>query len=279
MDSNDFRVRSKQIWDSMAKGWEEQRDNLWNSSRRVGEWLVEGLSPQPGHTILELAAGAGDTGFVAAAIIGAEGRLISTDFSPAMLEVAKRRGKEFGLTNVDFKIMDAEQMDLTDDSVDGVICRWGYMLMADSLAAFKETRRVLRSGGKLCFACFTGPQENPWAALPGKVLVARGHIPPPQPGAPGIFALSDSGRIAGLLEEAGFQAPQFEEIPLHFHFDTLDDYWSFLNGVAGVISMVLKTLEDSEREHVRAEIESGAGAFQTDKGIDIPGVSLGCVTR
>ena len=48
--------------------------------------------------------------------------------------------------------MDAEKMDLEDDSVDGVICRWGYMLMADPAAALAETRRVLRDGGRLAFS-------------------------------------------------------------------------------------------------------------------------------
>ena len=117
MEPDDFRVRSKQIWDSMAKGWEESRGNFWKSTRNVGEWLVNNLSPQPGNTILELAAGPGDTGFAAAAIIGEEGRLISTDFAPAMLKAAERRCAEIGLKNVDFKVMDAEDMDLDDDSL------------------------------------------------------------------------------------------------------------------------------------------------------------------
>ena len=59
--------------------------------------------------------------------------------------------------------MDAEKMDLEDDSVDGVICRWGYMLMADPAAALAETRRVLRDGGRL--SSRSGRRET---ATPGR---------------------------------------------------------------------------------------------------------------
>ena len=55
-------------------------------------------------------------------------------------------------------MLDAEQMDLDDDSVDAAVCRWGYMLMADPAAALRETRRVLRDGGALAFAVWAAPE-------------------------------------------------------------------------------------------------------------------------
>lgn len=79
--------------------------------------------------------------------------------------------------------------------------------MADPAAAFRETRRVLRPGGCLAFAVFTGPDENPWGSLPVAVLVERGHMPAPEAGAPGLFALAGRDRLSGLLAEAGFSQP------------------------------------------------------------------------
>ena len=69
--------------------------------------MITQLGVGPGDTILELAAGAGDTGFEAAAIVGERGRLISTDFSPEMVGVARRRGVELGLRNVEYRVIDA----------------------------------------------------------------------------------------------------------------------------------------------------------------------------
>ena len=91
-----------------------------------------------------------------------------------MVEAARRNGEARGLGNVEYRVLDAERMDLDDDSVDGVLSPWGYMLMADPAAALSETRRVLRDGGTLAFAVWQTPDRNPWAAVPGMTLVQRG---------------------------------------------------------------------------------------------------------
>jgi ubiquinone/menaquinone biosynthesis C-methylase UbiE len=67
----------------------------------VRTWLIRELAPRRGDTVLELCAGPGETGFAAAELLGEEGRLLSTDFSAEMVAVARRRGAELGLRNVD----------------------------------------------------------------------------------------------------------------------------------------------------------------------------------
>ena len=53
-------------WEALAPRWERGRELLWRGTRPVSEWLVERLDPRPGQTVLDLAAGTGDTGFLAA---------------------------------------------------------------------------------------------------------------------------------------------------------------------------------------------------------------------
>ena len=144
-----LRRMTYEVAEAVAPGWERRRASIEEVAAPVRKWMIEALAPSEGDTVLELACGAGDTGFEAAAIVGDSGMLIASDFSPRMLEAARRRGEEIGATNVDFEVMDAEDTGLEDDSVDGVLCRFGYMLMADPAAALAETRRVLRPGGRL----------------------------------------------------------------------------------------------------------------------------------
>ena len=177
-------------WQASAAGWERRRALLWKDSRKVSERLVDLLDPQPGQNLLELAAGPGDTGFLAAGRIRPTGRLISSDFVPGMVAVAQRRAVELGVRNVDFRVLDAQALDLADESVDGVLCRWGYMLVPEPVKAFAETRRVLRSGGGVAFAVWASADENPWASAIGRVLNARGLVARPEPDAPGPFRLS-----------------------------------------------------------------------------------------
>jgi SAM-dependent methyltransferase len=270
----DYRQASYEVWEAMAPGWERRQDYIWEVSRQIGERMLEALDPQPGDTVLELAAGTGETGFAAAAVVGAEGRLISTDFSPAMVEAARRRGEQLGLTNVDYEVMDAEKMDLEDDSVDGVLCRWGYMLMADPAAALAETRRVLREGGRVSFAVVGGPERNPWAAIPGGLLVEQGHMPPPERGAPGIFAIADEARIRELAVGAGFGEPDIEQVEMRWEFEDADDYWRFLTEIAGGVAMVIERLPEAERLTVREEVENRIEPLRSNGGYEIEGLTL-----
>ena len=277
MTGDDFRQKSKAVWEAMAAGWEAKRGYLWDASRHVGEWLVANLDVRPGQTILELACGTGDTGFAAAPLLGPSGLLISTDFAEAMVEAARRRGAALGLTNVEYRVMDAERMDLPGSAVDGVICRWGYMLMPDPATAFRETRRVLRPGGRVCFSVFGSAERNPWAAMPARVLIEGGHMPRPAPGAPGILALSDPDRIRRLLSDAGFHAPRIEEVPIVFPFESTDEYWFFLREIAGALALVITALPQERQRAVRAAIDDRLAAFRSDGGYALPGLCLNVV--
>src|SRR5258705_5641944 len=164
MDREEYKRTSLENWQTMAAGWERRRAEIEKFTRPVSEWMVEALDPQPGNTVLELAAGPGDVGYLAAPLLGEDGRLISSDFSSEMVEVARRRAAELGLENVEHRVLDAEAIALEDASVDGVICRFGLMLMPDPGAAVVEARRVLRPGGRLVLAVWSTPGRNPWIA-------------------------------------------------------------------------------------------------------------------
>ena len=272
------RQRSRATWDAVAIGWYAQREELWTSSHLVSEWMIRRLDPQPGDTVLELAAGLGDTGFRAARLVGESGCVIITDFAPEMVAAARRRAEEVGVKNAKFRTLDAERMDLETNSVDGVLCRWGYMLMLDPAAAFTETRRVLRPGAKLSFSVWAARERNPWVSLANSILVELGHIPPPDPDAPGAFAMADPGRIRELVVGAGFAEPEIEEVPFHRRFANQDAYWRFLVETAASMSPVLRSLSPEAQDTVRKRVHEAARPFHSGEGYDFPAVCLNAVT-
>jgi ubiquinone/menaquinone biosynthesis C-methylase UbiE len=280
VDLDAYRNQSRETWGKMAPGWEDRREWMMEVTGRVNSWLVEKANPQPGQTILDIAAGTGDLGFHAAERVGDEGRVISTDFAPEMVDVARRQGASRGLTNVEYRELDAESIDLEDDSVDGVVCRWGYMLMADPGAALKETRRLLRDGGPLAFAVWRTPDRNPWAAVPGMTLVQRGHMPRPEPGAPGIFAMGEPGRIRELVTGAGFGEPELEEIAFEFRYADFDDAWDALVRIAGPLARVINALPDDERQATREAIKENLATYREDDGsYAAPAATWGVLAR
>jgi SAM-dependent methyltransferase len=265
-------------WERMAPGWEERRQSIWDDSAHVGRQLVDAVDPRPGETILELAAGVGDTGLLAAERVGPDGLVISSDLSPAMVEAARRRGAELGIAGVDFRVLDAQALELPDDSVDAVVCRWGYMLMPDPAAALRETSRVLRPGGRLAFSVWASPARNPWAASVAGVLVEHGHMSPPEQGAPGIFALADPARLEALVVAAGFEPPRLTEVEMTWRFESFDDYWAYTLEAAGGLAIVIDQLPPRGQEAVRDAARDVLGP-PAGGPMELTGLCLNALTR
>jgi SAM-dependent methyltransferase len=273
------RQQSRATWGAVATGWYAQREKLWKASRPISEWMIQRLDPQPGNTVLELAAGLGDTGSMAARLVGESGRVLITDFAPQMVAAARRRAEEMGVENVEFRELDAERMDLQSDSVDGVLCRWAYMLTIDPAAAFAETRRVLRPGGRLAFSVWASRERNPMLSLVGRVLESQGHISPPDHEASGAFVMADPGRIQELVMGAGFTEPEIEEVSFRWPFADQDAYWRYLIETSASASPVLRSLPLEAQEAVRGQVHEAARPFHSGEGYDFPAVCLNVVTH
>lgn len=266
-------------WQAVAVGWERRRALTWGVTRRVSERMVDLLDPKPGETVLEIAAGPGDTGFLAAERIGPSGRLISSDLVPGMVAAAERRAAELSLTNVDFRALDAETLDMPDQSVDGVLCRWGYMLVAEPAVAFAETRRVLEPGGRAAFAVWGTADENPWASAIGRVLVAGGWMERPNPDAPGPFRLADPEHVRRLAQDAGLELVVQEDVPLTWRYGSVDEYWAVSRDLSRTLSTALEPMSEKEVQKVYADANKALETYRSGDGLAVPALSRVALAR
>jgi ubiquinone/menaquinone biosynthesis C-methylase UbiE len=266
-----------ELWEELAPRWERGRELLWESTRPVSEWLVDALDPRPGQTILDLAAGTGETGFLAARRLGREGKLISSDLSPSMVEAAQRVAPGFGVANVEFRVLDAEAVDLPDASVDGVLSRFGYVLRGDPPPALREVGRVLRPGGRFAFAVWAARPRNRWMTVPADVMIERGHLQEQSHAEVRLSELRNPDSIRRLLAEAGFGNATVEELPVAYRFANEDELWFFVSELRGPVALALAELDDGERAAVRREIEGRAD--RDGDGYALGGVSVNVVTE
>jgi len=267
-----YRQSSLERWARAAQGWGAHREIVQSAGRPVSEWLVDAIEPQPGHRVLELAAGAGDTGFLAAELIQPGGELISSDAVSEMIDHARARAAELGIENAEFRTIDAEWIDLPTASLDGVLARWGYMLLADPEAALRETRRVLRPGGRVALAAWTGPEDNPWASAPMAQLVAIGAVEPPNLDAPNLFAFRDPERIRGLLEQSGFTDIQIEQIAVVWRYDDLDAWWDTQLDISTSLRDLVGALTPAQRDDLRDVIDARLEQYvEADGSVALPG--------
>ncbi|MGH2950112.1 MAG: class I SAM-dependent methyltransferase [Solirubrobacteraceae bacterium] len=261
-----YRQESRVRWGRSARGWEARAEALSRATMPVSAWMVDAIAPQPGHVLLELAAGLGDTGFLAAELIEPGGTLICSDLVPEMLSAAQRRAEALGLRNVRFRQIDAEAIDQPAASLDGVLCRWGYMLLADPDAALLQTRRVLRPGGRLALAAWTGADDNRWSAQPIRELVARGLMDEPDPSGPGQFTWSREGAVAEHLEAAGFVEHHVEVVDFHMRYRSVQDWWDSGRDMSLRFNEATAALDPAVTAEVQAALARAAAPWTGDDG-------------
>lgn len=259
-------------WSAMAPRWEDGRELLWRSTAPVSEWLVSHLDPRPGQVLLDLAAGTGETGFLALERMGGAGQLITADREPGMVEAAERLALDRGLRGVEFRVLDGERLDLADAGVDGVLCRFGYILKGEPPPMLLEIRRVLRHGGRLVFSVWAARERNPWMTVPADVMVERGHLAPQTEAELKLSARRNPDAIRSVLAETHFNVSDLEELEVAYRFADAEELWHFVSELRGPVALALADLPEEERAAVRAEIESRA--TRAGDGFELAGVSL-----
>lgn len=274
-DPEVFRRESRERWERVAPGWAARRAAFQGSAAAVSAWLVEAVHPQPGHVVLELAAGLGDTGFMAAELVHPGGKVIVTDGAEAMVEAAKARARELDLANVEVSAMEAEWIDLPAAAVDGIVIRWGLMLLADPETALRDARRVLRPGGRLAVAVWDAAQANPVMTAAGQAAAELGLVEPSPPQAPGPFRLSDRDELADLLWSAGFTEVDVDALDLAFRFASLDEAFEHQRDLSPMLTELLPALSPADHYRLRESFDQRLAAYVgADGAVDVPGRTL-----
>ncbi|HET7051044.1 MAG TPA: methyltransferase domain-containing protein [Solirubrobacteraceae bacterium] len=277
-DADEQRADILDGWEHAASGWGRRAQRVRDWGMPVSTWMIEQLSLQPGMRLLELAAGPGDTGFLAAELIAPGGTLISSDASEGMLDVARERARDLGVSNVsfEFKQLEIEWIDLPTASVDAILCRWAYMLTVDPAAGLSEARRVLAPGGRFALAVWDRDEENPWSTIPTEAIVQGGYMDAPDRAvSPGIFSLADPERLQDMLEEAGFVDVLVESIDVMRDYDGFDDFWGESLDLSPSLGAALERLTDAQRDEIQRRAQSLAEPFSDgEEGLHLPGVSL-----
>jgi len=273
--ADEYRRRSYRNWQSAAAGWEREREAVQAALAPLTDWMLERLAAQPGQTLLELGAGTGETGLLAARLVDPGGRVLLTDRSTAMLEAAERRARELGLSNVELRALDMEAIDLPEAAVDGVLCRLALMLVPDTTAALAGIRRVLRPGGRLIATVWDAVERNPWAPALWEVIERMTDLPPARPGGPGMFSLGDAGGIEALLAGAGFREIAVEPIAIEWRYDDFESYWRTQSSLNGSLSQLLPTLPQEERDLLADAVRKAVERFRSPEGYRAPGSALG----
>jgi SAM-dependent methyltransferase len=208
---------------------------------------------RPGNRVLDVAAGTGDQTLMAARRVGPTGYVLATDISANMLKLASDAAREADLTNVETRVMDAENLDLDANSFDSAICRQGLMLFSNPVKALVEMRRVVKPTGKVGALVWSSEEKNPYQGLPQAIVRRIGKMPAPISGRPGLFTLGEPDLLEGVFRAAGFLDIIIHPVSLQRRFASTAKAIEALTNPG--LQQLMAKLSDAEREQAWEEIK------------------------
>lgn len=266
---SEVREQQRESWDQVSGGWDDWDHLLVPMMAPVGDEMVKMLGVDDGSDHLDVACGTGEPGLSIAAI-ASSGRVVLTDLASGMLDVARRKAGERGLTNVEFRVCSADDLPFADETFDTISCRFGLMYFPDLSTAVTELRRVLRPGGRLCVSVWAEREGNPWATIPMEAISTEIDLPAPSADTPGIFRNSAPGTLSALFESAGLRDAVEAEVHSYMIAGSADEYWQYMIDVGAPLAGALARVDEQARRRIKAIATEKADQYQGDDRLQIP---------
>ncbi|HEX6580161.1 MAG TPA: class I SAM-dependent methyltransferase [Actinomycetota bacterium] len=266
-DPVEFKRNIRTEWRSAAGGWRRWLDVVEGpeGGQRHSAKLIELAELRAGDRVLDVGGGYGEPSLSAARVVGPDGRVVCTDISEEMLATARDRATEAGIHNVEFVARDAEDLDYDDETFDAVISRATLMFLPDVPGTLRRLHGFLRPGGTLA-ASVWGPIPAVQFAAAFPIVSQELELPPPPPGRPGAFALSDLAKLAALVTDAGFRDVETGTLPVIFETDSPEEFTDFIRDVAPQLTTMLAGHPTSVQERVWGKITDAYRPFQDASG-------------
>ncbi len=248
-----IREQQKETWNKFSSGWKKWDDLTMDFLHPMGDAIIHMLKPTDGDVVLDVAAGTGEPGLTIAEMIKS-GKVISTDLAEGMLDIAREKAAKRGVKNFETKVCDVSELPFADNTFDAISCRLGFMFFPDMLMAAKEMARVLKPGGRIATTVWGTPEKNFWVTATMGTISEKMQLPPPPPGAPGMFRCAKSGFIADLFKEAGLKNISEKEVVGKLNSGTTDAYWSMMMEVAAPVVAALANADDTMKTKIKNEV-------------------------
>ena len=266
-DPDAYTSDSRATWSEAASRYDKLSTALFGP---VAEQFVAFAELRKGWSVLEAACGPGIASRAAARRIGEKGRLLAADFSPEMIALAASQPAEKRAAPIEWRVLDAQKMDLPGASFDAVICQLGLMLFARPHDALAEMRRVAAPGAPV--ACLVQGRRTSmlFTAMVMDALVERApHLRAPR-GAPTLFAFGPDKILEEAFTKAGLTEIVAKRLSGVFRFPTPEDYWATMTEGAGRTGAMLRSLTPELQAKVKGDVLRRAAKRRVGGFVEIP---------
>ena len=264
----------------VAEQWNRGKAQRGEVTGPATEMMLNLANLRAGNRVLDVAAGTGDQTLMAARRVGPTGNVLATDVSISMLNLAAEAVRNAGLTNIETRVMDAENIELDADSFDAVICRMGLMLFANPVKSLIEMHRVARPTGKVAALVWSTEEKNPYRGVPLAIVRRIGNNLTEVPGLRLMFALSKPGVLEETFRASGFVDVAAHTVPTRWCYPSTAEAIRTLKDSFPGLQHLMAQLSETERELAWTEIEQQLSQFEGPNGFEAPGeVLIGVGTK
>ncbi len=266
-----YKETTREQWQTAAEPWHRWGPTLEEWLGQATETMLEMADVGPDARVLDVAAGGGGQTIAAAKRVGSNGYVLATDISSNILEFASAAAREEGLTNVETRVMDGEELgELKESAFDAVISRVGLIYFPDQQKALTGMLRALKPGGRVAAVVYSTPDKNEFFSIPVSIIRRRAQLPPPLPGQPGPFSLGGEGVLEEAYRQAGFGEVRTQRVPSPLRLPSAAECVRFEQESFGALHQMLSGLPESERGAVWEEIEEKLRRFEGPDGFEGP---------
>jgi len=268
------RIKEQQTrhWNAVAGGWAAWLAWTERNFLPVTECVADRAGWAPGVRVLDIACGAGYPALAAAVRVRPGGTVIASDLAPEMTDVAAAAAAAAGITNIEFRTLDAEQLEIDDVSVDSVTNVYGLMFCPDPLRAVREAYRVLRPGGRIAVVTWDEPSKSSFFNVITPVAAKHLSLTAPAPGAPGPFRFSSPAELDSLMRTAGFEDVRVESRSMPLECDSADQYCQIFADVAWKLR--IDALDARQLEAFREDVRRAVDPFVDNGRLRLVAASL-----
>jgi SAM-dependent methyltransferase len=270
--ADEIRDSQRATWAGLSAGWEKWDSVIMDQLGPVGAAMIERLDIADDQQHLDIAAGTGEPG-LSIARLSPKGRVVLTDLVAEMLDIAARRARAHGITNIETKVCSADDLPFDDTTFDSVTVRFGYMFFPDVAKATAEFARVLKPGGRLCSSVWVKPEQNLWTTIAMQAIATEAVLAPPDPDAPNMFRCAAPGYLSALYEDAGLRDLAEWDVDVELVTGSPAQYWEMISEHVSLAVAALQQLDEPARERVRATAIANVSAFERDGAVRVPGVA------
>jgi ubiquinone/menaquinone biosynthesis C-methylase UbiE len=250
-------------------GWDKASayyESCWHEQLKPSQdRLLDIAGLKEGEHILDIACGTGLISFRAAISAGEKGLVLGTDISEKMIALATAIAEEKNIHHIKFERMDAEELKVSDETFDVVLCSLGLMYFPEPLKALKEMFRVLKPGGRAVVSVWGQRDHCGWAEIfPIVDKRVASEV------CPMFFYLGTKQVLQKSFEAAGFEHVQNEYMNETLHYQSSEEACSAAFA-GGPVALAYFKFDEPVKQEVHKEYLQSIKAYESGTGYDVPG--------